>query len=265
MNHVPTVLLTGATDGIGRALASALALRGARLLLHGRSEAKLARLAGELPGCETLRADFADLTEVRAMGAQLAARREPIDVLIANAGVFMTERVLTVDGCETTFQVNHLAHLRLMLDLLPALRPGGRVVVVASTSHDKVRAVDLDNLDWHRDFAGYPAYGLAKLAQLAAALELAPRLWERDITLQALHPGSILTKLQVAGWGGGGDPAPDAAVARVLALALDEPRPLPTGQWWVEGRPRAANPLLDDADLRRALMSRSMALLEVRT
>lgn len=263
MARVPTLLLTGATDGIGRALASALAQRGARLLLHGRSADKLAQLRAELPGCETLQADFANLAEVWAMGEKLAARSEPIDGLIANAGVFMTERVLTADGCETTFQVNHLAHLRLMLDLLPRLHPGGRIVVLASTSHEKVKRVDLDNLDWHRDFAGYPAYGLAKLAQVGAAVELAPRLLARDITIQALHPGSILTKLQVAGWGGGGDPDPRAAVARVLALVLDEPRPLPTGQWWVEGRPRPANPLLGDADLRLALMRRSLDLIGV--
>lgn len=261
MTGVPTILLTGATDGIGRATASALAQRGARLLLHGRSAEKLAQLADELPGSEMLRADFACLDEVRAMGAGLVVRKVPIDVLIANAGIYMADRVLTADGFETTFQVNHLAHLRLILDLLPCLRPGGRVVVLSSTSHAKVRAVDLDNLDGHRDYAGYPAYGLAKLAQIAAVMELAPRLWERDITIQALHPGSILTKLQVAGWGGGGDPDPEAAVARVLALALDEPRPLPTGQWWIDGRPTAANPLLDDSDLRRALMARSLAMV----
>jgi NAD(P)-dependent dehydrogenase (short-subunit alcohol dehydrogenase family) len=256
----PRILLTGATDGIGLALSHALAKRGARLLLHGRSKAKLADCQALFPEAICLRADFARMSEVRAMGTALQADPEGLDVIIANAGVFMTERVITEDGFETTFQVNHLAHLCLILDVLPRLRSGGRILVVASTSHEKVKSVDLENLDGSRGFEGYPAYGLAKLAQVGTALELAPRLAERDISILALHPGSILTKLQVAGWGGGGNPDPAPAVDRILALALEDPAP-PSGAWLVDGQPRDPNPLLLDPQFRRALWQRSLAMV----
>lgn len=254
----PRILLTGATDGVGRALARELHARGIRLVAHGRSPDKLADLAAELPGIETARADFARLADVEAMARRLIADDAPLDGVIANAGIFMTERVFTVDGFETTFQVNHLAHLRLMLDLLPKLPAGARITVLASTSHEKVRAVDLDNLNWAADFAGYPAYGLAKLAQVGAAMQLAPPLAERGIAIQALHPGSILTKLNLVGWGGGGDPDPSAAVGRVLDLALGPAQP--TGQWWVNGTSRPPNPLLLDPALRAALFEKSLAM-----
>lgn len=256
----PRILLTGATDGIGLALTHGLAERGARLLLHGRSKTKLAECQARFPESTCIQADFARMAEVRAVGAALRDDLEGLDVIIANAGVFMTERVITEDGFETTFQVNHLAHLRLILDVLPRLRSGGRILVVASTSHEKVKAVDLENLNWSRDFEGYPAYGLAKLAQVGAALELAARLAERGISVVALHPGSILTKLQVTGWGGGGNPDPASAVDRLRGLALDEPVP-PTGTWLVDGRPRDPNLLLLDPQLRQALWQCSLAMV----
>ena len=255
----PRLLLTGATDGIGRALAHALHARGVRLVAHGRSPAKLAELAAELPGIETTVADFARLADVAALAQRLLADATPLDGLIANAGVFMTERVLTADACETSFQVNHLAHLQLMLDLLPLMPAGSRITVLASTSHEKVRAVDLNNLDWATDFAGYPAYGLAKLAQVGAAMQFAPSLAERGISIQALHPGSILTKLNLTGWGGGGNPDPDEAVRRVLDLAFGPAAP--TGQWWVDGQARPPNALLLDPALRAALFAKSLAII----
>lgn len=254
MTSGPRILLTGATDGIGRALAEALHAQGVCLLAHGRSAPKLEALAEALPGIQTLQADLARLSEVRALADRVHG---PLDGVIGNAGVFMTKRVLTYDAHETTFQVNHLAHLQLVLDLVPRMRPGARITMVASTSHEKVKAVDLDNLDWHTGFEGYPAYGLAKLAQVGATMELAARI--RGLSFQALHPGSILTKLQLAGWGGGGSPDPTAAVDRILALALGPEHP--SGQWWVDGRPRDPNPLLMDPVLREALFARSLALL----
>ena len=255
----PRILLTGATDGIGRALAIALHARGVKLLAHGRSAEKLAALAAALPGIETIHADFASLGDVGNMAHRLLQEARPLDGLIANAGVFMTERVLTADGFETTFQVNHLAHLQLMLDLLPLMPTGARITVLASTSHEKVRAVDLNNLDWATDFAGYPAYGLAKLAQVGAAMHLAPSLAERGISIQALHPGSILTKLNLTGWGGGGNPDPDEAVCRVLDLAFGPAAP--SGQWWVDGQARPPNALLLDPALRAALFAKSLAMI----
>lgn len=255
----PTLLLTGATDGIGLAAAPALAARGARLFLHGRSPdrvaAALAQVRAAVPeaqveGCV---ADFSRLSEVRRLAEDLATRTGHLDVMIANAGVFMTGRVVTEDGLETSFQVSHVAHYVLLQALAPLLRaaPAPRVVQVASTSHLKVQAVDPGNFDGHADFQGYPAYGLAKLGQVAATLELAER-WPWA-SVHAIHPGSILTKLQVAGWGGDGQPDPAEAVARLVHHAFADEPGRTSGGWFVQDRPAEPNPLARTA--REALLA----------
>ncbi len=257
-------LVTGSTEGIGFAVARALVARGIRVCVHGRTQAK-AEAARERLGregaehlLESCWGDFSRLQEVRALGHHLLEGMVP-DLFIANAGVFMTERVMTEDGMETTLQVNHLAHLELLLTLKPRLKAGSRVLQVASTSHEKVRTVHLDNLDWQRDFTGYGAYALAKLAQVSATLDLAPGLEAQGCRIQALHPGSILTKLQIAGWGGDGNPDPREAVQRILDLALNPEAPV--GAWVVGGQSREPNPLLRDPALRAALMDWSLAAL----
>ena len=136
----PLVFITGSSDGIGRETACALAERGARVILHGRTPQRLAaaakevdRRSGSWPAGQEL-ADLSRLGEVRQLGLRLTEEYPRIDVLINNAGVFMTDRVLTEDGFETTFAVNHLAPVLLTHLLLPALAesPQGRVISVSS-------------------------------------------------------------------------------------------------------------------------------------
>lgn len=260
---IPTLLLTGATDGIGLAAAPALAAHGCRLFLHGRTparvEAAVAAVRSVVPDAqvEGVVADFSRLAEVRRLAFDLGARTDHLDVLLANAGVFMTERVVTEDGFETSFQVSHVAHLLLIRLLEPLLRaaPAPRVVQVASTSHLKVQAVNPANLDWHEGFAGYPAYGLAKLGQVAATLDLAKR-WPWA-SVNAIHPGSILTKLQVTGWGGDGRPDPSEAVDRLVRHAFAPELGGITGGWFVQDRLSEPNPLARSA--RAALLDLASA------
>jgi NAD(P)-dependent dehydrogenase (short-subunit alcohol dehydrogenase family) len=208
---LPTHLVTGATDGIGLETAAQLAQRGARVLVHGRSQAKA------VAACATLRerqrdgafvpvwGDLSSLAQVRTLAAQVDAAAPTLDVLLNNAGVFMTERRESADGYELTFAVNHLAPFLLTRLLLPKLRrsSGGRVVNVSSMAHARGR-LDLEDLDLKRGYDGYGAYASSKLCNVYFTHELARRLAGTAVTTTSLHPGVISTKLLRTGFGMGG-------------------------------------------------------------
>ena len=195
-----TVLVTGATSGIGFETAVALARLGDTVLVHGRTVAKasaaaaeVGRRAGADARVEPIAADLSSLAEVRRLGAEVAARPEPLDVLLNNAGLYMRRRRLTVDGLETTFAVNHLAPFLLTDLLLPRLREaGGRVVTVASEAHRNGR-IDFDNLQGERRYLSWPAYANSKLANILFTIELARRTDGTGVTANCLHPGVILS------------------------------------------------------------------------
>jgi NAD(P)-dependent dehydrogenase (short-subunit alcohol dehydrogenase family) len=231
----PTVLVTGATDGIGRATALALAARGATVLVHGRDPARAAAVAREanaVPGApgdaESVVGDLASLAAVRALAAAVRARGAPLDVLVNNAGVAFrdAERRLSADGFELTFAVNHLAHFLLtreLLDLLAeaaARRGGARVVTVSSELHARGR-IDFDDLQGERRYGGTAAYAHSKLANVLFARALARRTAARGVTSNALHPGVIKTKLLREGFGSQGG----AAVERGAATSSTSPSP----------------------------------------
>ncbi|MBD3408803.1 MAG: SDR family NAD(P)-dependent oxidoreductase, partial [Ignavibacteriales bacterium] len=145
MSDTKTILVTGATDGIGTETAKRLLEEGADVYLHGRSDEKLARTAealeketGKAPA-GTFRANYASLSEVKQMADAILARLDRLHVLLNNAGVFMNERVETEDGNEATFQINHLAPFALTLKLLPLLKASApsRIVNVASMAHQR--------------------------------------------------------------------------------------------------------------------------------
>ncbi len=213
----PTILVTGATDGIGRGTAIELARRGARVLLHGRDGARLAatrdEIAAETGGVrpDTYLADFASLAEVRRLAAEVSAAHPVIDVLINNAGIGRGPRrghvrEVGADGHELRFQVNHLAPFLLSLLLLDNLRrakPGrilpGRIVNVSSAGQ---MAIDFDDVMIERGYDGGRAYCQSKLAMVMATFELARRVDADEVTVNALHPGSLLdTKMVREGFG----------------------------------------------------------------
>lgn len=205
----PFILLTGATDGIGRQTAFDLLDAECDLILHGRNADKLGMLQGELRAhapnarIETVRADLSSLAEVRGLAEEVKARFPDVDVLLHNAGVFMTSRLLTVDGYEATFAVNHLAPFLLTHLLLPTLqaRPEARVVLVSSIAHTR-GVLDFENLQGERAWDGVAAYSLSKLANVLFAVELARRLGAgSSVTVNALHPGVVSTKLLKTGFG----------------------------------------------------------------
>ena len=204
-----TALVTGATDGLGRAVATELARQGAALVVHGRDEercraavAQIERATGN-PRLRWERADFASLDEVRSMAARLLDSDTPIDVLVNNAGVGTTlpgggERMESLDGLELRFQVNYLSGYLLTRLLLPMLPDGGsrRIVNVSSAGQT---AIDFDDPMLEREYSGTRAYCQSKLAQIMFTFDLADELRGREVTANCLHPATYMpTKIVFA-------------------------------------------------------------------
>lgn len=187
-----TIVITGASSGLGRAAASALAEQGATLAVVGRNSERTHAVAATVGGTPFV-TDFDSLDEVRALGESLLTRYERIDVLANNAGGLVGKRGRSADGHERTFQHNHLAPFLLTALLLPRLREsGGRVISTASAANLFGR-VALDDLENSRGpyLGGFRAYGTSKLETILFIRELARR--EQAISAFAFHPGYVAT------------------------------------------------------------------------
>ena len=193
-------LITGGTDGIGKAAAYGLAVQGAKLLVHGRDPDKGARAVAELkarsgnPAIEFLQADFGSLADVRRLAAAVLERTSRIDVLVNNAGAIYVKRTLSKDGYEATFAVNHLAPFLLTHLLLDALKSGApsRIVTTASNAHRNAK-IAFDDLQLTRKYSPMGAYGISKLANILFTRALAKRLQGTAVTATCVHPGFVRT------------------------------------------------------------------------
>lgn len=205
-----TVLVTGATRGIGLEAAVRLAGLGADVLVHGRDSARGAAAlaavrAASAPGARPALhlADLSTLDGVRGLAAGVVRDRGRLDALVANAGVFTPERRETDDGLELTFAVNVVAPVLLATQLLPALRAGipSRVVILSSASH-WTGEIGWDDLQLARPgaFDSLRAYDQSKLAVLMLTLALARRLEGSGVTAVCLDPGDVATSMLAAGW-----------------------------------------------------------------
>ena len=189
-----TILITGASDGIGAASARTLAAKGHRVLIVGRSAAKTAAVAKET-GAEPFVADFARLDDVRALAEQVKAGLDGhLDVLANNAGGIFGDRTLTDDGHEYTFQVNHLAPFLLTHLLLDELRASGSTVINTSSVASRLFGqLDIDDLGNLRNYSPAKAYGDAKLANILFTRGLHARFHDQGINTMAFHPGNVAT------------------------------------------------------------------------
>ena len=196
-------LVTGATRGIGRATAEALAKSGAHVLLHGRDSASVGAVCREMIRYGQVTGvvgDLSSLAAVRKLATEIAAQYPRLDVLVHNAGTGTRRRQVTVDGYERTFAINHLAPFLLTNLLLERLKAGkaARVVTVSSMAH-RGAALDFDDLNWEkRKFKGLGAYGASKLANILFTVELASRLAGSGVTANCLHPGVVATNIFTA-------------------------------------------------------------------
>ncbi|AIZ45594.1 short-chain dehydrogenase [Deinococcus radiopugnans] len=187
-----SVLVTGATGGIGLETARELARRGAAVTVLGRNPGKTARVAAEIGAAGTLLADLAEMGQVRQVAAEFRDRVGSLDVLVNNAGAFYTTRQESREGVELTWALNHLAPFLLTRELLPLLRAGNapRVVTVSSGAHVMGR-IRFDDPEFRRGFGGWAAYGQSKLANILFTRELARR--ESWLQANTLHPGFVST------------------------------------------------------------------------
>jgi NAD(P)-dependent dehydrogenase (short-subunit alcohol dehydrogenase family) len=247
--HGKTVLITGATDGIGRRAAVDLAALGARMIVHGRDAARLGALLETLAGPhDALAADFASLHDVRRMAAEVLAKHTRLDVLIHNAGTYEPAFRLTKDGLERMLVVNHVAPFlltHLLLERLIASVPA-RIVVVASIAHLRARA-DLEPARGS-DYDAYGEYARSKLANLWFTSALARRLEGTGVTVNALHPGVIETKLLRAALGTQGAPVEDGA-RRIVHLAASPDLANVNGAFFVDDRPTVPSSAAGDESL----------------
>lgn len=193
-----TVVITGATSGIGEVAAVRLAEQGARIVFTARDKARaddtLAALRKAGPQAEHAvhMADLSRQAEMKRIGAELA--REPqIDVLINNAGALFNKRQETADGLEMTFALNHMAYFVVTNLLLSKLKPGARIVTVASNAHRGAK-LDFDDLQSRRRYTGFAVYSRSKLCNILFNRELSRRLSGSGVTANALHPGFVATR-----------------------------------------------------------------------
>jgi NAD(P)-dependent dehydrogenase (short-subunit alcohol dehydrogenase family) len=196
--HGKTVVVTGATSGIGQVAAETLAKAGARVVFVARDAVKarslLDRLIRANPDAahDWVWADLGTIAAMKAAGEALLTKSPRIDVLINNAGAIFDRREVTADGLEKTFAVNHMAYFVVTEIVRPALMPGTRVVNTASTAHTFAR-LDFDNLRFERGYTAFGAYGVSKLCNILWTGELARRLEPLGVTANCFHPGGVNT------------------------------------------------------------------------
>jgi NAD(P)-dependent dehydrogenase (short-subunit alcohol dehydrogenase family) len=186
-----TILITGASDGVGAAAARALHGRGHTVIVVGRDPEKTGAVAEPL-GAPWLTADFARLDDVRHLAETVIERWPALDVLASNAGGLMGAKTTTIDGHELTFQVDHLAPFLLTRLLLPRLIENrGTIIATSSVAHRVARRADLTDPDHPARYGAERAYALAKLANILHVKELHRRYHADGIATAAFHPGVV--------------------------------------------------------------------------
>ena len=234
-------LVTGATDGIGRETARQLLSLRWTVLMHGRSEAKATRNAEELSrdtngDASPVWGDLSRMREVVTLADQVRSRAPVLDVLINNAGVYENRRRLSEDGFEMTMAVNYFAPYLLTRLVGPSVSAAraGRVINVSSVAHQSGK-LDMDDLGFTRGYDGYEAYAASKLANILFTRALAARVKDSGVTVNALHPGVIDTKLLHAGFDIRGAPVEEGAGTSVYLATSAEVSGL-SGRYFVDSR-----------------------------
>ncbi|MCA2996302.1 SDR family NAD(P)-dependent oxidoreductase [Gemmatimonas sp.] len=275
-----TVVITGASDGIGKAAVRQYALGGARVVMVGRNEAKTRAAAHAImtdTGRRDIVCEIADLSRqdaVRDLAARLRAAHPVIHVLANNAGAMFLERRLTVDGFEQTFALNHLAYYTLTLLLLPSLYAGAapgapaRIINVSSRAHENARPA-LDDLQLSQGFGGWRAYANSKLFNIWFTTSLARRLDPARVVTHAMHPGVVRTRFATNNGRMGRllrgvmdlvSISPEAGADSLVWLSSAEEATNDSGHYWCRRRKITPSRLARREDLAERLWLRSGAL-----
>jgi len=277
-SHNKLFLITGATNGIGKAAAQAIAAQGGRVVIVGRNAAKAEAVTAELrqasgnPQIDFLLADLSPMAEVRRLAGEFLARYERLDVLVNNAGAFFMRRQETVDGLEMTFALNHLSYFLLTTLLLGTLQASApaRVVNVSSGAESGAK-VNWDDLQLRQKYRGFEAYALSKRFNLYFTYELARRLAGTGVTVNAVHPGMVATGMWANPFGRLGglvEPltrlamkSPEQAAETVVYLATAPEVEGVTGKYFVDMKERYSSRASQDPAAAQRAWQASEALL----
>lgn len=273
-----TIVITGASDGIGAAAARRLHRDGHRIVIVGRSQQKTEAVAREL-GADCFVADLARLTDVRTLAAELDASYSRIDVLANNAGGIFGDRSKTIDGFEKTFQINHLAPFLLTTLLMDKLVASNASVIQTSSVGARLFGrLNMDDLDHDRDFSPQLAYGTAKLENILFTTELHRRYHAHGLSAVAFHPGLVATGFATESesfmklfyksrLGRAAMLSPEEGADQLVWLATETPgSEWQPGVYYEKRKPaRRNNPQVLDHDLARGLWDCSAELLSQKT
>jgi len=260
-----TILITGATDGIGKLTALQLAQQQAHVLVHGRNKDKLIRVVEKLKETSAnqkidgFRADLSSLDDVRRLADEVLAKFPALDVLINNAGVGTADERLSKDGYELRFAVNYLAPFVLTHLLLPALRKAApaRIVNVSSAGQ---APVDFGDVMLDQNFEPVRAYGQSKLALIMFTFDLAEQLKADEITVTTLHPGTYLNTNMVRRAGVRPLGEPQSGADAVAFLAVSPEMEGTTGKYFNVTTEDRVNAQAYDEKARRQLRTFSLEL-----
>jgi NAD(P)-dependent dehydrogenase (short-subunit alcohol dehydrogenase family) len=265
-----TILVTGATDGLGRGVATELARRGATVLVHGRDDGRIAETIDQI-SAETgnekargYRADFAALDQVRELAARVIEDTPRLDALVNNAGIGTAEpggpeRSESRDGYELRFAVNYLAGFlltRLLQPLIVSSAPA-RIVTVSSAGQ---AGIDFDDVMLERRYDGLQAYGQSKLAQVMLTIDLAEELRDDGVTVNTLHPSTYMPTKMVRAAGVSPASSLEDGIRPTVRLVADPELDLTTGQYFDREHESAAHSQAYDEDARRRLRKLSEEL-----
>jgi len=255
----PVILVTGSTDGIGKATAAALVAGGAEVILHGRDEKKGKRVQRELAENagtgrpDLIIADYSRQIAIRSMAADIASRYPRLGVIVNNAGTYQENRRITGEGIELTLAVNYLGPFLLTCLLLPLLRKSSRIVIVASSAHFDVDRIDWGNLPGQQRYNPWDAYALSKFADVTFTCVLARNLEGTGITANCLHPGVVNTKLSRSAAPGIDTITPEEGAQTPVWLARSPDVAGVTGRYFEENRETASSPLSRDRTVQERL------------
>jgi NAD(P)-dependent dehydrogenase (short-subunit alcohol dehydrogenase family) len=260
-----TILVTGATDGLGKRLARELAARGSTVLLHGRSPERLEVTLEELRGQTSTEkvgsyvADLSSLAAVRDLADRILSEYDRLDVLVNNAGIIVQERKESEDGYELTFAVNYLSHFLLTSLLLPLLKDSApaRIVNVASAGQSPI---DFDDPMLERGYEAMRAYSQSKLAQIMFTFELAERLSGTGVSVNALHPASLMDTKMVEDTFGYTMSTVEEGADATVHLAVSQEVEAVTGRYFDGKREARANGQAYDKEARQTLWELSEEL-----
>ncbi|HUC81950.1 MAG TPA: SDR family NAD(P)-dependent oxidoreductase [Flavisolibacter sp.] len=267
-----TVFITGATDGLGKAVALRAAKAGATLILHGRNAEKGASLVTEIKEATANEnvhyhnADFSSLAQVKKLGEEVAANYDALHVLINNAAIGggpkgSRQRELSQDGYELRFAVNHLSHFLLTQKLLPLLERSApsRIVNVASIGQSPL---NFDDLQLENRYDSFDAYAKSKLAQIIFGFALADKLKDKHVTVNSLHPASLMDTNMVAAFFGRTTSTVEEGADVVEYVAFSPETKDVTGAYFNQLQQAKANAQAYDAEARKKLWQLSEELVK---